>query len=244
MNPYPEFTLPQDLPNYLNVDTLSTNMSYLYNHSYEIDEKTTSAKLNLKISFQLGNRFSGYIKAGTKLSQIKRTNDQGQKGYSGLQYGSGRTNPVFLYIDELYPEWGIKANVDEYQLLNVLPFLKDYIRSNFLDGEYPLGIIYDEDMMRKMSDALIAAPDSLDLWQPYSVGTFGHDYKGLEHYQAYYLMTELNWSSYLTFIPGVRFEGDYSEYDGQRYRVNQSGATVEQPPSEFVELFLLCLPGM
>ena len=233
---YPEFCPPEELPQHLSVDTIKTDLSYLYGYSQAIKENTASAKLNLKIPFRFGSQVNGYIKTGGKLRQIDRSNDQSQSGYSGLQYGSGQQNPVFLYVDKIYPEWGIKANVDEYQLLNILPFLKDYNRSNFLNGDYPLGIIFDETKLHQMSDAMIAAPDSLNLWMPYSVGTFGYDYNGLERYNAAYLMGEFNFGNYLTLIPGVRFEGDYSKYKGQRYRVNQSGQTVEQPPSEFVRL--------
>lgn len=233
---YPEFCPPEEIANYLNVDTIKTDLSYLYRYGTAINENTSSAKLDFKIPFRFGSQINGYIKTGGKLRQIDRSNDQSQYGYSGLQYGSGQHNPVFLYVDKIYPEWGIKANVDEYQLLNILPFLKDYSRSNFLNGDYPLGIIFDETMMRQMSDALIAAPDSLNLWMPYSVGTFGYDYDGLERYNAAYLMGEFNFGNYLTLIPGVRYEGDYSKYKGQKYRVNQPGQTVEQPPSEFVRL--------
>jgi len=87
-----------------------------------------------------------------------------------------------------------------------------------------------------MIDALIAAPDNLNLWCPYSVGTYGFDYDGFERYIAAYVMGEFNFGSYLTLIPGVRYEEDYSKYHGQRFRYNQSGQTIESPPSEFLPL--------
>ena len=233
---YPQFVDPKELVPYFNVDTIHTNMASLYSYSKKITENTSSAKLNIEIPFRFGNFLSGSFKTGGKLRWIDRSNDEDQHGYSGLQYGSGQQNPVFLYVDKVYPEWGIMDNVKEYQLLNVLPFLKDYSRPDFLNGDFPLGLIFNEKKLRQMSDALMAAPDSLNLWMPYSVGTFGYDYDGFEHYQAAYIMGELNFGNYFTLIPGVRYEEDYSKYHGQRYRVNQSGQTVEQPPSEFVRL--------
>ena len=233
---YPINVLPSELVKYYNVDTLKTNLSALYGYSTRTIENTTSAKLNFEIPFTLGDQLSGYIKTGIKLRWIDRSNDQSQYGYSGLQYGSGQTNPVFNYIDNIYPEWGIKANVDEFQLLNILPFIGNYTRSNFLDGGYQLGMVPNETMMHQMSDALKAAPKSLNLWQAYAVGTFGYDYKGFERYEASYLMGEFNLGTFLTFIPGVRWEQEFTSYDGQRYRVNQSGQTVEQPPSDFLSL--------
>jgi TonB-dependent receptor len=233
---YPIDVPPEELVKYYNIDTIKTNLSALYSYGTRTIENTTSAKLDFEVPFQLSDQLSGYIKTGAKLRWIDRNNDQRQYGYSGLQYGSGQSNPVFLYIDQAFPEWGVMTNVNEYQLLNILPFLSGYNRADFLNGEYPLGLTPDETMMLQMSDVLISAHDSLDLWLPYSVGTFGYDYKGFERYEAAYLMGEFDLSDYLTFIPGVRWEEDYSSYDGQRYRVNQSGQTAEQPPSEFVRL--------
>jgi len=233
---YPQFVDPQELVPFFNVDTIKTYMSAMYSYGKKIIENTSSAKLNIEFSFHLGSQINGFFKTGGKLRWIERSNDERQYGYSGLQYGSGQQNPVFLYVDELYPEWGIKANVDEYQLLNVLPFLKDYSRSDFLDGDFPIGLTFNNKMLYQMSGSLMAAPDSLQLWMPYSVGTFGYDYDGFERYEAAYFMGEFNFGNYLTVIPGVRYEGDYSKYHGQRYRVNQPGQTVEQPPSDFARL--------
>lgn len=233
---YPIDVPPSELIKFYNIDTIKTNLSALYGYGTRTIENTTSARLNFEVPFRLGDQLSGYIKTGAKLRWIDRSNDQTRYGYSGLQYGSGQSNPVFKYLNEVYPEWGIKANVDEFQLLNILPFLSDYSRSNFLNGEYPLGLTPDETKMHQMISALISAPDSLNLWLPYSVGTFGYDYKGFERYEAAYLMGELDLSDFLTFIPGVRWEEDFSSYNGQRYRVNQSGQTAETPPSEFVRL--------
>lgn len=233
---YPLDVPPSELVKYYNIDTIKTNLSALYSYGARTIENTTSAKLNFQLPFKLSDQFTGYIKTGAKLKWVDRSNDQRQYGYSGLQYGSGQSNPVFLYLDRVHPEWGIKANVDEYQLLNILPFLGNYSRSNFLNGDYELGMVPDQNVMYQMIDALKNSPDSLKLWLPYSVGTFGYDYTGFERYEAAYIMGEIDWSSFLTFIPGVRWEEDFSSYNGQRYRVNQSGQTAEQPPSEFVRL--------
>ena len=233
---YPLEVPPIELVKYYNIDTIKTNLSALYAYSTRTIENTTSAKLNILIPVSFFDYVSGYLKTGAKLKWIDRSNDQSQYGYSGLQYGSGQTNPVFLYLNRMHPEWGIKANVDEYQLLNILPFLSNYSRSNFLNGDYNIGLSPDPSIMNQMISTLIDAPDSLKLWLPYSVGTFGYDYTGFERYEAAYLMGEFNIGSYLTFIPGVRWEEDYTSYDGQRYRVNQSGQTVEQPPSDFTRL--------
>lgn len=227
---------PFDLVNYYNVDTIITNLSAMYIYGTRTIENTTTTKLNFEIPYILSDQLSGYIKTGAKLKWIDRSNDQSQNGNSGLQYGSGQSNPVFLYLNRVFPEWGIEANVNEYQLLNILPFLSNYKRENFLNGIYPLGLIPDKNMMLQMIDALKSAPDSLNIWYPYSVGNLGSDYSGFERYEAAYLMSEINLEDYLTVIPGVRWEGDYTSYNGQRYSQVTSGIGGEAPPAELVKL--------
>ncbi|MCG6958810.1 TonB-dependent receptor [bacterium BMS3Abin03] len=233
---YPIGVSPVQVAKFYNADTITTNMSALYSYSTRTIENISSAKFNFKIPYKLNDQLSGYIKTGAKLRWIDRSNDQRQYGYSGLQYGDGSQQRVFTYTDEVFPEWGLADVIQEYGLLNIRPFLTNYNRANFLNGDYPMGFIVNEGMLKKMSDALINAPDSIHVWVPYSVGTFGYDYKGFERYEAAYLMGELNWGTLLTIIPGVRWEEEYTVYDGQRYRVNQSGQTAETPPTEFVKL--------
>lgn len=233
---YPIGVSPVDVAKFYNADTITTNMSALYSYGTRTIENISSAKLNFEIPYKLNEQLSGYIKTGVKLRWIDRSNDQRQYGYSGLQYGSGSQNPVFRYINEVYPEWGLADVIEEYGLLNIRPFLTYYNRADFLNGDYPLGFIPNDVMLHQMTSALINAPDGLHVWEPYSVGTFGYDYQGFERYEAAYLMGELNWGTFLTLIPGVRWEEEYTVYDGQRYRVNQSGVTAESPPTEFVRL--------
>jgi TonB-dependent receptor len=234
---FPTMT-PQEIAASAYVDSNKSFMAYMYRYGTRLIENKKSAVLNFTIPFNFSNQINGYFKMGGKMKWISRTNDQSQYGQGGLQYGgSGETlNNTFGYLDNLHPEWGIDDIVSEWGGLSVGPFIGDHSRSNFLGNEYPLGITIDQYRMNQMMDALSSSPDSLRLWLPYSIGNFGSDYKGFERYQAYYLMAEFNLTNYITIIPGVRWEGDYSSYDGQRYKQVQSGQAPEQEPAEFVRL--------
>lgn len=234
---YPTMT-PEEIARSLNVDSNKSFMAYMYKYGTRLVENNKSASLNITVPLQLSDQINGYLKFGGKISWVSRSNDQSQYGQGGLQYGgSGETlNNTFGYLNDLYPEWGIDDIVGEWGGLSVGPFVGDHSRSNFLGGEFPLGINIDKTIMNQMMDAISSAPDSLKLWLPYSIGNFGNDYKGFERFQAFYLMGEFNITKYVTVIPGVRWEGDYSSYDGQRYKQVQSGQAPEQEPAEFVRL--------
>ena len=233
---YYPFISTQDLAEIAYVDSNNALLAQLYSTSTRLIENSTSAKFNVEIPFHLGEQISGSIKAGGKLRLIDRRNDEGRSGYQGLQYGGGSStlNVVYKYLDDIHPEWKIKEIVTQNGGLSIAPFLSDYSRSNFLNNEYPLGPVADLSILNKMTDELRLGPSNL--WIPNAIQTYGNDYKGLERYKALYLMSELNWGDFLTLIPGVRYEDEYTSYDGQRYRQVQSGQTAEQPPSEYVRL--------
>jgi TonB-dependent receptor len=90
----------------------------------------------------------------------------------------------------------------------------DYSRTDFLNGEYPLGFALSPSLMNQMMDAFRGTPEYLR----YATGSIGRDYDGEERYQAAYLMAEFDIGGFLTVLPGVRWEKDYSLYHGQRYR--------------------------
>jgi len=109
--------------------------------------------------------------------------------------------------------------VDEYGVMPISHFLSDYSRDNFLDNEYPLGFQADLNMLNQMYDALNMVTDSSGTQlMPISIGSLGEDYDGIEHYQSGYAMAEVELGEYFTFIPGIRYENDYSKYTAYVFR--------------------------
>ncbi len=234
---YPTMS-PQNIAASTNDSLQITWMAYMYRYGTRLIENTTAARLNFEIPFSFTEQLSGKIKTGAKLRWIDRSNDQSQYGYGGLQYGNGGNalNVVFTYLNQVYPSWNIDSVIKQDGGLSITPFLTNYSRSNFLNGDYPIGLIPNQPMMNQMMDALIAAPADKRLWLPYSIGNYGSDYSGFERYEAGYLMGEFNFGTMATLIPGVRWEGEFTSYNGQRYQQVQSGQAPEQPPAGFVNL--------
>lgn len=236
-NYYPTMP-PQDIAANTQDSLNNTLLAYMYSDGTRLIDNTTAAKLNFEIPIKITNQLSGSIKTGGKVKWIDRSNDQRRDGYGGLQYGGGGTalNVVFTYLNNLYPGWKIDSVVKQDGGLSINPLLTNYSRSNFLNGDYHLGPVANATMLNIMTDELKSAPDSLLLWQAYSTGTYGSDYTGFERYEAAYIMGEFNYENFITLIPGVRWEDEFTSYNGERYQVNQSGQGPETPPSGFTRL--------
>lgn len=237
-NLYRPYMSPKDIAAISIVDTNNAYLANLYSYSTRLNQNTTSAKLNITVPFRIDDQITGYVRAGGKLKWIYRRNDQNQYGNQGLQYGGGGSalNKTFTYLNRLHPEWNIKYWVSQYGGLSMTPYVSGYTRDNFLDNDYPLGPVASSSILNQMTDALKAASKDSAMWVANSVGTFGSDYLGYEKYSAAYVMGEINYGDFVTLIPGVRFDEEYTSYDGERYRVLQSGQTVESPPGEYVTL--------
>lgn len=221
-------THPNEIPAMATNDTNKTGMMAAYIFDANREENQMTTQLNVAMPFSMGDQFNGYVKIGGKFRWLDRMNDEQQRGRDGMQYGNNSgPNATLRAIDERIPEWGIVDIVDQYGLLPMWVFKSDYTRSDFLDGEYPLGFVADKAMLDRLMDALFDSPEALN----YAIGSRGRDYNGDEQYQAAYLMAELNWREYITLIPGVRWERDWSRYTGQRYR-EVTRNNIQQEPTD------------
>lgn len=213
-------THPTDILEYATSDSARTGLADVFVDELNRDENQTAMQLNVSLPYRLSDSFSGYVKVGGKLRWLDRMNDQERVGRNGIQYGStaGNVNRYIMCVDEMIPDGFNGANIGEHSrnhsLLPIYILDDGYSRENFLDGEYPLGYTASPDFARQISDALYECGEFREV----VTESRGSDYSGEERYQAAYVMTELNVGRYLTFIPGVRWEGDWSRYQGQRYR--------------------------
>jgi TonB-dependent receptor len=225
----PDDVIPINLATYAKIDTLITYLGSMFVYDTKLEENQTISQLNVQLPFRLGDAVSGYLKAGGKLRWLNRLNDQNQAGRDGIQYGGGRT--TLSKIDTAIPEWNIGAQLTAYGDLPIRMFVDNYYRSDFLSGNYPLGMVTSVTMLNRMTEAL----SHTDQWLQYSVGTLGRDYDGVEHYYAGYVMGEFNFLDYFTLIPGIRWEADYSLYHGERYK-EVANNNVQGPPQDVAPL--------
>jgi TonB-dependent receptor len=205
------------------------------------EENRSAAQANMLFRFFIGDRIDGYIKTGAKFQWLDRMNDETIRGRTAFQYGnSPDPNITLRRLNERFPEWGIDEAVRRYGGLPISVFLDNYARTDFLDGNYSLGFAINPAMMKQMTDYLLQfySPDADTIsahWREFSMGSLGRDYDGIEKYRAGYIMVEINYGRYFTFIPGIRYEYDYSKYNGQRFR-EVIVAMQEQPPADYEEV--------
>ena len=228
-----ENTHPTEIPALANVDSLATGLHEVFVNDVRLEEDETAFQLNLKRSFYINDFLSGYVKAGGKLRWLERFNDQSQAGSNGIYSGSGggSLNKTLECAAAALPDWDLDNIVGELGVLPVGLVDTDYTRDDFLEGEYPLGFTVDTDMMLAFTRAIQQCPN---VYRDYSLTSLGRDYTGKEQYQAGYIMAELNIGPRITIIPGVRWESDYSRYNGQRFREiitnNVSGPPADLTP--------------
>jgi TonB-dependent receptor len=234
-------THPRDLLTNRIIDEERTWLQEVTITDIRREENRSAAEANLKFRFFIGDRIDGYIKTGTKFQWLDRLNDELVRGRTAFQYGNDpNPNITLRLLDQRFPNWGIGEAVRTYGGLPISLFFDDYTRNDFLNGEYSLGFTITPDKMKQITDFLIYqySPDADTLsahWREFSIGSLGRDYDGTEEYRAAYIMTELNYGRYLTLIPGIRYEKDFSRYNGQRFR-EVIVAMQEEPPADFEEV--------
>ncbi len=226
-------THPDEIPGFATPDSLA-GLQHILVQSVERDENTSTAHLNIQADFRLGGAIKGYIKTGGKIRRLDRVNDQEQAGRRGILYGSGagNLNAPLEDISAALPQWDLDNIVGNLGVLPVSLLLDDYTRTNFLNGDFDLGFVYSTDQATELTRALQTSGDS---YRPQVVESRGQDYDGVERYKAAYVMAELNLGSKITLTPGIRWEDDFSEYNGQRFREVLSG-WEDKDPSDLQEL--------
>jgi TonB-dependent receptor len=229
-------TRPTEILPYRDPDPNLTWLMGIRSTDINLEENQTIAQFNVEVPFRLSSQINGFIKTGGKFRWLDRSNDEEVHGREGLADGNvGGPNTQLELVDEQFPDWDIEELTSTWGGLPITGFLRNYTRSNFLNGQYPLGFVIDLNMMNQLADFFSSFPPRPEgMWQKYGVGSFGRDYKGVEEYQAAYIMSEFNFGRYLKLISGIRWEKDFSEYEGQTYR-DMSRYPVEGEPAGYVE---------
>ena len=219
-------TTPLEVVQHAVVDTAGTKLSTAYRFFTTRREYESTVQLNVAAPFALGDLLSGYVKVGGKFRELNRSNDEDVYGITGLEDGGGIniTIPLVRTLSQLYPdEWNFERDSADIRIHNWFPvtrFLGDYSRSNFLNGQYPLGLAIDPSKVNELMEAMLVTPNTyVHQWLP----SLARDYDGVERYHAAYVMSEVHLADYVTVIPGVRWERDYSLYHGQRFRALAPG---------------------
>ncbi len=185
----------------LDKDKIATGTTTL---ERDVDETAQSAVLNFKVPFNFTNYLSGNLKFGGKYVRNKRANDETQWGIDTDRGGlAGDFNT--LLRDSIWTDLGISTQ--DNGLVAALFADPNYKIRNFLSGNEGVSsdIFYNKLSIWKMHHMEKLAKET-GYYLPSPQESSQYDYDYIRHYGAFYIMSELNLSKYVTFIPGIRYE--------------------------------------
>lgn len=221
------------------VNEADMSLWYLYhnrNVRQHTDERELSAWLDWKVPFKIGSVADGYIKIGGKYRQKDRENE------SIAYYRRFDLKPGFEPAIENMPDLTLSA---DGETIGINDFLDSGYKNkgNFLRGLYPncnFAFALDDKMMKKFHDI------NNELLYKLLSETVKNDYKGHEEIYAGYIMGEINFGRWVTFIPGVRYDFTRMKYNAYKGASVSDAESTEQQfdydPTEDRQKFGYFLP--
>lgn len=240
-NPFPtnrnqEFNVnldPETIPDSLAIPIHEvSNFMWLgqINHNeHKIKERDLAAELNLAYNFNLSDQVNVKLNFGGKVKHKSKEYDRTALTISGQYY----LDMVYENFKDEMSASGKEAWSYDDQRLFLYDFIDpDYKVEDFLNGRYTMSPVMDKDDFRRIDDLAMENydPDAerLELWnmvKAHFIDSNFNDYNGVEDYYAFYLMPEVELTQKITFVPGVRYESNRTEYTG--YRGNRLGVLRE-----------------
>ena len=195
----------------LDTRTYDYNNGYLWQYNWEpqkSDQINTTAALDFKIDYSLGDKFSGFLKFGGKYNIVDRTN-----GHNHQTVASYYLSPdvVDQAVQNMSPD-PLITNTRGVSLTNFYSNASDIPVWN---TDYSINPEIDMDYLDnwhvKQKSELYPQLDKA--YKNYSL---------TERVSAAYVMVKLNYEKWITFIPGVRYEYSNNDYNGYYSSVIQN----------------------
>ncbi len=213
---------PSELLNAYYVNSGATViMQRLYTLQRDVDETAQSAVVDLNVPFNFAEYLAGTLKFGGKYTRNTRSNDETQWGLSLNSDIAGATF-IPLLKTSLWPELGIGDDNAVYASLFGDP---NYDIGNFLAGKEGVSnnVFYNKLSTAKIRRLEELAKNtyfvsSLDgRSYPYyffnAQASTQYDYDFTRHSGAFYVMSEINLGTFITLLPGIRYERYQYIYD-------------------------------
>ena len=204
------------------IDSLyNTRLSNMQMRSSMLEDKNYTGFLDFTVPYRLGDIVSGNIKFGGRYRVKYRLRDK-TAGTAGT--GSGNPYSTAVLVEEI--PWLVQ-NQSDVTAVNV----QDHIVDDFLNGDYFFGWYFNYDRLNEITTAWDDFSKELyennpNSWQDviphYNQMGFAQildecmmdDQDIREDYAAGYLMAELNAGTWLTVMPGVRYERTDASMNG------------------------------
>jgi len=200
---------PDSIANY----TLNNiNSAYLYDVTLGTSytrESELATNLNLEYKLNLSDGIRILLKTGGKYKHLNKKFDK-EVEWMPIHWGGGEPAARINSILEAYPWMQDSAPLGSIRLPYSLFIDSDYKPEDFLGGNYTIENMPDAELANGIAD-LLKGQYFYNYHQ-----SIKDDYKGNESYSAAYFMSEIKLGQSLTFIPGVRYENNFTSYNGVR----------------------------
>lgn len=231
LNPYPadrssNFNVnldPETIPDSLTIP-INSIADFMYIGGLDHDESITkerdlAGEINLAYNFNISEQIQMKLNFGGKIKHKTKEYDRTFHDIGGQHY-------IYMVHDYFVDQLS-QRNIDAYAMDNMKLYIDDFLdpdydQGSFLDGDYQFSPVFDVDIYRKIHELGMATydPDEpVSLWNvvlPNFINSNYQDYHGKEDYHAFYVMPEIEIGSQFTFIPGLRYESNRTEYTGYR----------------------------
>jgi TonB-dependent receptor len=199
--------------------TYLQHMSNIFNTTL-LDE-SYDGKIDYKVPFKLSDDLSGVLSAGGKYHGVRRQSD-GSGEYFNMEYGGGVSRKTILLT---YFPW-IKTKLAGQRGINITSFMDPaYDPGTFLDGRYALDWSSSIALLNYVGSTLYNIPGVEGNYFRDGTVDYQNDYAALEDSYAAYGMAEFNLlDKRLTVLPGIRFEREWTQYQG--YHITLIGANA------------------
>lgn len=190
-------------PEFVKEDDIS--QFYLYEGVFNSEfakETEYSAWLDWKKPFNISNNINGYIKVGGKFRQKDRGLET-SRNYRRMDLVGGY-GPVFENMPDLTPSSFKNVYIGITDFLDNNFKARDFLNSKYDNLNFDFAL--DRNAMRNFYNI------NKDIYYPILTTKIQKDYDGHEEIWAGYIMSEINFGEYITFIPGVRYDFSYLRY--------------------------------
>jgi hypothetical protein len=170
----------------------------------DVDETAQSVVLNFKVPFNFTSYLSGYLKLGGKYVRNTRDNDETQWGID-TDRGGLAGGFIGLLKDSVWRDLGIAAS-DNYIKAGLFAD-PNYDVGDFLSGNEGVSgnLFFNKVSIEKMHQ-MEAIAREYDYYLALPLESSQYDYNYTRHFGAFYIMSEINLTKYITLFPGIRFE--------------------------------------
>ncbi len=206
--------LPEEIPSFAANNTSDAYFTDVRDNTELTQGREVMASIDFETDFSLSKQINGKIKFGGKSLSSNRSYDY--EGYGGVMHlGSGTTTKDAILT--AFPWMQNTTSLGSSYLPYSLFIDKGFEHGDFLNGEYSMGPVADINLMHQVIDVMRGVNESsVETYNYLDMSSKTYDYSGTEFLNAGYLMADVNITSQIKLIPGIRYEYKKTSYTATR----------------------------